>query len=123
MPAAHALTGQPSLGECDGRLEDRSQLETAEALVGSQPAGQHAGHRSGAYVGVDLSQTRELRWIGRGWRGSQVIERVHRASRGFVDQHEAAATSDAGHERLDDPERRAHRHRAVDGGAAFEEHA
>ena len=58
-----------------------------------------------------------------GWRQPDVVERVHRARRGLVDQHEAAAAAEAGHERLDDPERRADGDGRVDGVAAFEKHA
>jgi hypothetical protein len=46
------------------------------------------------------------------------VERVDRARRGLVDQHEATAAADAGH----DAERRADDDCAVDGSTAFEEH-
>ncbi len=56
-------------------------------------------------------------------RGAQVVERMHGARRGLVDEHAAAAAADAGHERLDDAQRRADGDRGVDSRAALEEHA
>ena len=71
--------------------------------------------------GLEVWRTRV--GVGCRWRAADVVERMHGAGARLVNGHEAAATTQPGHERLDHAQRRADGHGRVDRIAALHQDA